>query len=128
MLIKIPETSDRKCDSCGMTLSEGELFYHCRTEIIADKAQTPLELKYPDQLIAQALSELEFRGEQEILDDIYREIILQLCPKCCTIFIQRIHGMINSGKICTKCQSEPPMEKKGKVLPFFSKKNPPSTD
>lgn len=123
-MIDIPDISTRKCDSCGLTIKEGELFYHCRTEIIAGRDQTRAELKYPDRIIAQALAELENREEQELLDDIYQEIILQLCPECRTTLLQRIHSMINSCQTCAKCQPQPKKEKKGKLLQFSSKKGP----
>jgi ribosomal protein L37AE/L43A len=123
-MIDIPDISTRKCDSCGMTIQEGELFYHCRTEIIAGRDQTRAELKYPDRIIAQALAELENREEKELLDDIYQEIILQLCPECRTTLLQRIHSMINSCQTCTKCQPQPQRGKKGKLLQFSKKKGP----
>jgi len=123
-MIDIPDISTRKCDSCGLTIKEGELFYHCRTEIIAGRDQTRAELKYPDRIIAQALAELGNKEEQELLDDIYQEIILQLCPECRTTLLQRIHSMINSCQTCAKCQPQPKKEKKGKLLQFSSKKGP----
>ena len=121
-MIDIPDISTRKCDSCGLTIQEGELFYHCRTEIIAGHDQTPAELKYPDRIIAQALAELDNKDEQELLDDIYQEIILQLCPECRTALLQRIHSMINRCHTCAKCRPQPKKEKKGKLLQFSSKK------
>jgi hypothetical protein len=123
-MIDIPDISTRKCDSCGITIQEGELFYHCRTEIIAGHDQTQAELKYPDRIIAQALAELENKEAQELLDDIYQEIILQLCPECRTTLLQRIHSMINSCHTCAKCRPQPKKEKKGKLLQFSSKKEP----
>ena len=121
-MIDIPST--RTCDSCGIAIQEGELFYHCRTEIIAGHDQPQADLKYPDRIIAQALAELEDKEAQELLDDIYQEIILQLCPQCRTTLLQRIHSMINSCHTCGKCQPQPQKAKKGKLLQFSSKKDP----
>jgi ribosomal protein L37AE/L43A len=118
----IPDISTRTCDSCGITIKEGELFYHCRTEIIAGKDQTRMDLKYPDRIIAQALADIGKKEDQELLDDIYQEIILLLCPKCRTTLLQRLHSMINSCKSCIQCHTQPKKEKKGKLLQFFSKK------
>jgi ribosomal protein L37AE/L43A len=123
-MIDIPDISTRKCDSCGITIKEGELFYHCRTEIIAGHDQILAELKYPDRIIAQALAELENKEDQELLDDIYQEIILQLCPECRTTLIKRIHSMINSCQTCTQCRSQSKKTKKGKLLQFSNKKEP----
>jgi hypothetical protein len=123
-MIDIPDISTRKCDSCGITIQEGELFYHCRTEIIAGHDQILAELKYPDRIIAQALAELEDKEEQGLLDDIYQEIILQLCPECRSMLIKRILSMINSCQTCTQCRPRPKKEKKGKLLQFSTKKEP----
>lgn len=123
-MTNIPDISTRRCDSCGITIKEGELFYHCRTEIIAGKDQTQAELKFPDRIIAQALAELETRDEQELLDDFYQEIILQLCPECRTTLLQRIHSMVNSCKSCAKCKPQPKTKKQGKLLQFSDKKGP----
>jgi hypothetical protein len=123
-MTRIPDISTRKCDSCGTTITEGELIYHCRTEIIAGKDQSREELNNPDRIIARALAELETSDELELLDDIYQEIILQLCPDCRLTLLQRIHSMFNSCKSCAKCQSQPTIKKKGKLLPFSTKKKP----
>lgn len=120
----IPDLSARKCDSCGITIKEGELFYHCRTEIIAGKDQSLLELKYPDRIIAQALAEIGTGENLDLLDDIYQEIILQLCPGCRTTLLQRINSMISSCKTCSTCQPQAKMEAKGKLLQFPGKKAP----
>ncbi|MBU1985689.1 MAG: hypothetical protein KJ846_00520, partial [Proteobacteria bacterium] len=78
----IQDISTRTCDSCGIAIQAGDLYYHCRTEIIAGKDQSLSELKYPDQIIAQALADIATKEERELLDGIYQEIILQLCPQC----------------------------------------------
>ena len=119
----IPDISKRQCDSCGITLPDGELFYHCRTELIAAKDETIPELKHPDKLIAMALSEIAGKDENELLDDIYQEIILQLCPNCRMILLKHINSMLNKGcQNCPKCGSQP-VKKKGKLLKFPPKKN-----
>lgn len=121
----IQDISTRTCDSCGITIQDGDLFYHCRTEIVAGKNQSLSELKYPDQIIAQALADIATKGEQELLDDIYQEIILQLCPQCRSTLIQRIRSMVKSCKGCAQCpSSQPKIEKMGKLLQFSSKKGP----
>ncbi|AGF77631.1 hypothetical protein UWK_01059 [Desulfocapsa sulfexigens DSM 10523] len=119
----IPHISKRDCDCCGKPLPDGELFYHCRTELIAAKDETIPELKHPDKLIAMALSEIAGKDENELLDDIYQEIILQLCPNCRLILLKHIHSMLNKGcKNCPKCGPQP-VRKKGKLLKFPSSDN-----
>jgi len=124
-MTSIPDISTRKCDSCGITITNGELFYHCRTEIIAGKDQTQEELNYPDKIIARALAELETGDELELLDDIYQEIILQLCPECRLTLLQLIHSMLNSCKNCAECQTQPKTKKAGKLLTFSTRKRNP---
>ncbi|MDD3815705.1 MAG: hypothetical protein PHZ02_13785 [Desulfocapsaceae bacterium] len=123
-MIDIPDISTRTCDSCGIPILEGDLFYHCRTEIVAGKDQSLSELKYPDQIIAQALADIATKEEQELLDDIYQEIILQLCPQCRSTLIQRIQSMVKSCKGCAQCLPQQKGEKKGKILQFSRKKSP----
>ncbi len=114
----IPSISKRQCDSCGIALPDGELFYHCRTEIVAAKDETIPELKHPDKLIAMVLSEIAGKDENELLDDIYQEIILQLCPECRSTLLRHINGMLSKGcKNCPKCKPNP-VKKKGKLLRF----------
>lgn len=122
----IPNIGKRICDSCGTDLPDGELFYHCRTELVAAKDATIPNLKQPDKLIAQALSEIAGKDESELLDDIYQELILQLCPDCRTKFMRLINSMLNKGcESCGNCQVQP-IKKKGKLLKFPGK--PDSTD
>lgn len=119
----IPSISKRQCDSCGTDLPDGELFYHCRTEFIAAKDETIPELKHPDKLIAMALSEIAGKDENELLEDIYQEIILQLCPDCRSTLLRHINSMLNKGcKNCPKYGPKP-VKKKGKLLQF-----PPKND
>ncbi len=120
----IPSISKRQCDSCGTDLPDGKLFYHCRTEIIAAKDKTIPDLKHPDKLIAQALFEIAGKDENELLKDVYQEIILQLCPTCRMILLKHIHSMLNLGcKHCADCNPAPAIEKKGKLLKFPSPKD-----
>jgi hypothetical protein len=114
----IQNISKKQCDSCGKPLPDGELFYHCRTELIAANDETIPDLKHPDKLIAQALSEIAGKDENDLLDDIYQEIILQLCPDCRMTLLQHIHSMVNKGcQSCAKCRPQP-VKKKGKLLKF----------
>ncbi len=118
----IPNISKRHCDSCGASLPDGELFYHCRTEIIAGKDETIPDLKHPDKLIAQALSEISGKEETELLDEIYQEIILQLCPACRVTFLKQIHSMLGRGcQNCANC-GPPSAKKEGKLLRFPPRK------
>ncbi len=120
---EIPNIGKRICDSCGKDLPDGELFYHCRTELVAAKDATIPDLQQPDRLIAQALSEIAGKDENELLDDIYQELILQLCPDCRGEFVKLIHAMLNKGcKSCPNCQTQP-AKKAGKLLKFSPKKD-----
>lgn len=115
---KIPNIGKRICDSCGTDLPDGVLFYHCRTELVAAKDATIPDLKHPDKLIAQALSEIAGKDESELLDDIYQELILQLCPDCRSNFMRLINSMLNKGcKNCSNCKTQP-IKKEGKLLKF----------
>ena len=119
----ISNIDKRLCDSCGRDLPDGELFYHCRTEMIAAKDATIPDLKHPDKLIAQALSEIAGKDENELLDDIYQELILQLCPDCRMSLLKMIQSMMNKGcQGCPKCKIQP-VKKQGKLLKFPSKKD-----
>lgn len=119
---EIPNIGKRICDSCGKDLPDGELFYHCRTEMVAAKDNIIPDLKQPDRLIAQALSEIAGKDENELLDDIYQELILQLCPDCKGEYVRLIHAMLNKGcKSCPNCQTQP-LKKAGKILKFPPKK------
>ena len=124
----IPNIGKRHCDSCGIAMPDGQLFYHCRTELVAAKDETIPDLKHPDRLIAQALSEIAGKDENELLDDIYQEIILQLCPPCREKLQRLIASMLNQGcRNCSKC-GPPPAKKEGKLLTFPSKKKKESSD
>ena len=119
----ITNIDKRLCDSCGRDLPDGELFYHCRTEMIAAKDATIPNLKHPDKLIAQALSEIAGKDESELLDDIYQELILQLCPDCRMSLLKMIQSMMNKGcQGCSKCKIQP-IKKQGKLLKFPSKED-----
>ncbi len=123
----ISDISTRQCDSCGVLLPDGELFYHCRTEFVAAKDSTIPNLKNPDKLIAHALSEIAGRDEDELLKDVYEEIILQLCPTCRLTLLKHIHGMLNKGcSGCSKCGPQI-VKKKGKLLKFPFKKETKET-
>ncbi|MEN8200188.1 MAG: hypothetical protein ABFR63_08960 [Thermodesulfobacteriota bacterium] len=118
----IPDISKRICDSCGRELPDGQLFYHCRTELVAAKDETIPDLKHPDKLIAQALSEIAGKEENELLNDIYQEIILQLCPNCRATLLKLINSMVGKGcRNCEQCGPRP-VKKEGKLLHFPPKK------
>ncbi len=118
----ISNIQERNCDSCGKPLPDGELFYHCRTEIVAGKDATIPNLKNPDKLIAQAIAEISGKDEVELLNDVYQEFIMQLCPDCRIILIKHIQSMFSSGcQNCAKC-GVVPVKKKGKILKFPPKK------
>ena len=118
----ISNIQERNCDSCGKPLPDGELFYHCRTEIIAGKDSTIPNLKNPDKLIAQAIAEISGKDEIELLNDVYQEFIMQLCPDCRIVLIKHIQSMFGSGcRNCSKCGTVP-VRKKGKLLKFPPKK------
>ena len=112
--------NDRRCDSCKQPILEGEPFFHCRTEIVAGKDETLPDLKNPDRIIAQALAELQDSEEQELLDEVYQEIILLLCPDCRVKFLQLIGTMVGSSGCsgCQSCTTADKPKKPGKILQF----------
>lgn len=119
----ISDISARQCDSCGTSLPDGELYYHCRTEFVAAKDTTIPDLKNPDKLIARALSEIAGKDEDELLNDVYEEIILQLCPTCRLTLVKHIRSMLDTGcKGCKNCGPQV-IKKKGKLLQFPPKKD-----
>jgi len=90
---------------------------------MAIKDQSLLELKYTDRLIAQALIELDITDAMVPLDNIYQEIILQLCPACYPLLLQKIHNMSSNQRCCGQCQPAPKKPKQGKLLSFPATKS-----
>ena len=86
-----------QCQSCGLYILPGASFYLCRTEIISGYDGFLPELPdtaNPDQMIDSALKKLGGKSEQELMDDVYQEIKVVLCPVCRLKLRDRILGML----------------------------------
>ncbi len=71
------------CQACHATIPEGTLYYCCRTEIISGFDGTLPELEVdPEMMIQDACEEIVQRPAQELMDEVYQEIKMILCPEC----------------------------------------------
>ena len=71
------------CHSCLKEIPPGGLFYVCRTEIISGSdgvlSDTGEDL---ETIVASVTREVEGKSEQELMDEVYQEIRMILCPEC----------------------------------------------
>jgi hypothetical protein len=83
------------CQVCGKRIPPGGVFYVGRTEIISGSdGILPETGESGDTIIKKALSEIEERTDQDLMDEVYQEIKLTLCGQCRLIFRDRILQMI----------------------------------
>jgi len=98
----------RLCDTCGVNIPEGGLFYRCRTEIVSgfDHVIPESQLKDPDALIRSACKALSGKAQKEVSAEVYEEISCTICPDCRTQLRKYLLAM------------KPDRAKSGKVLLF----------
>lgn len=100
----------RTCDSCGVFIPEGRLFYNCRTEIISgfDNVISESQLKDPDALIRDACKALSGKAQKEVAAEVYEEISLVICPDCRAKLRKKLLAMKSSGDDSGKVLLFPP--------------------
>jgi hypothetical protein len=84
------------CQTCGMEIMPGGIFYIGRTEIISgsDGILSDTE-ESADRIIKKALQEIKRgKSEKELMDEVHQEITLILCGRCRVIFRNKILDMI----------------------------------
>jgi hypothetical protein len=85
-----------RCQSCGIEIPPGGIFYIGRIEIISgsDGILSDTE-ELADRVIEKALNELsKVKSEQEFMEEVYQEIKLTLCGQCRLKFRDKILDMI----------------------------------
>ncbi|MFC1523624.1 hypothetical protein ACFL6N_02415 [Thermodesulfobacteriota bacterium] len=71
------------CQSCGLGILPGGSFYVCRTEIVAGHdGYLPDQDEQVDRIFSHALEKISAQTEHEVMEDVYQEIKLILCPIC----------------------------------------------
>ena len=92
-----PDFKRLSCQSCGMKIPPGGVFYIGRTEIISGSdGILPDTEESGDRIMEKALKEIsKVKSEQEFMDEVYQKIELTLCGRCRLIFRDRILDMIN---------------------------------
>jgi hypothetical protein len=84
------------CQTCGMEIMPGGIFYIGRTEIISgsDGILSDTE-ESAERIIEKALQEIKRgKSEKELMDEVHQEITLILCGRCRVIFRNKILDMI----------------------------------
>ena len=96
------------CESCGVKIPVGDLFFQFRAEFISGfDNYLPESDKDADRLIEEACQAIEEgRSEQELMDEVYEEISFLLCPAC----RKKVRNYLHSLK-AAKPKSE-------KIIPF----------
>ena len=84
------------CQTCGVKIPPGGVFYVGRTEIISGSdGILPDTEESGDRIIEKALKEIsKVKSEQDFMDEVYQEIKLTLCGRCRLVFRDRILDMI----------------------------------
>ncbi|MGV1100942.1 hypothetical protein ACUUL3_16220 [Thiovibrio sp. JS02] len=71
------------CQACHAKIPEGTLYYCCRTEIISGfDGILPGPEMDPEMMIQDACEEITLRPAQDLMDEVYQEIRMILCPQC----------------------------------------------
>lgn len=84
------------CQSCGVEIPPGGVFYIGRTEIISGSdGILPDTEESGDRIIEKALKEISrAKSEQELMEGVYQEIKLILCGRCRLVFRDKILDMV----------------------------------
>jgi hypothetical protein len=100
------------CDSCGVNIPEGGLYYNCRTEIVSgfDNLIPDSQLKDPDALIRDACKALSGREQKEVAAEVYEEISFVVCPACRTMLRKQLLAMKLNGDTSGKVLLFPPKD------------------
>jgi len=81
------DVSPKYCDRCGREVTPGTgEFYLVRIEAIADPTPPSFSeedfLRDPQAEIERLLREMKHLSEQELVDQVYRRLVLYLCVPC----------------------------------------------
>jgi hypothetical protein len=84
------------CQTCGMEIIPGGIFYIGRTEIISGSDGILSDTdESADRIIEKALQEIRRgKSKKELMNEVHQEIKLILCGKCRVIFRNKILDMI----------------------------------
>jgi hypothetical protein len=83
----VPESSSLSCARCGSVLRPGtDDFYVVRIEAVADPSppafsEDDLDLDHRAE-IERLLDQMRGLSEQELVDQVYRRLLLHLCGPC----------------------------------------------
>ena len=98
MLWKELKIRDKRliCQTCGVQIPPGGIFYIGCTEIISGSDGILLDSEESgDRIIEMALKEImKGKSEQELMDEVYQEIKLILCSRCRLSFRDAILDLI----------------------------------
>ena len=83
----MPEQDTIICHRCGALMAEGgPLFYVVKIEAFPLPELPPLTLEDLDrdfdEELARIIAEARGMSEQELMDQVYRRLLLHLCPSC----------------------------------------------
>ncbi len=75
------------CHRCGCVLTCGEgSFYVVKIEAFADPSPPTLDTNEPSKLLSTEINELieqmSHLSEQELMDQVYRRLVLLMCRPC----------------------------------------------
>lgn len=97
------------CDGCGGTIPAGGLFYRCRTEIISGfDNYIPDPVDKADQVLKEACRSLKSASPEELMNDVYEEFKLLLCPACRQKLRKQLMAIKGGGKKTSKVLLFPP--------------------
>jgi hypothetical protein len=93
----MPEQDSIVCHRCGALMDEGgPLFYHVKIEAYPLPIVPPLTLedleRNFDEELARLIEEARGMSEQELMDQVYRRLLLHLCPSCYLRWIENPTG------------------------------------
>lgn len=74
---------EHRCESCGVKIPAGDLFYNFNAKFISGYDNYIPEVEEDaERLIMEACRAMMERSEQELMDEVYEEVSLLLCPGC----------------------------------------------
>ncbi|MCB2182615.1 MAG: hypothetical protein KQH63_11345 [Desulfobulbaceae bacterium] len=104
---------EHTCQNCGTRIPAGDVYYNFSAKFISGFDNYIPDAKPetdPERLITEACKVILQRSEQELMDEVYEEISLLLCPGC----RNKVRSYLLSLKKTVKTKSE-------KILPFPTK-------
>ena len=99
------EANELICHSCSSLLTCGEgSFYVVKIEAFADPSPPRLDTNKPGKYLSTEINELieqmSDMSEQELLDQVYRRLVLLMCRPCYDLWIEDpTHTVANNPNI-----------------------------